>query len=171
MKGRADSNFENQIVELVSPILDSMGYTLVQVLLSGSQNKTIQVMAERKDSQYMAVKDCIMINKKVSNLMNAEGLFPTNGFLEISSPGIDRPLVCPSDYDRYAGFDVKIEMKVSIEGRKKFNGQLLGIDENTVLVMQHQKIYQLPVKKIHRAKLLLTDALVRSTTKLAEGQV
>ena len=89
--------------------------------------------------------------------------------LEVSSPGIDRPLVRPEDFERYAGFDAKIEMTAAIEGRKKFEGQLLGIEQDLVQIRSSEETHKLPVSDIRRAKLLLTEGLLEAASQTAKG--
>ena len=95
-------NVENKVADLLNPTLKAMGYRLVRVRMAGSQNKTMQVMAERVDEVNMTVEDCALISREVSNILDAANPVEDAYSLEISSPGIDRPLVCPSDYDHYA---------------------------------------------------------------------
>ena len=104
-------SIEFRIAKLLTPILEAMGYTLVRVHISGSQYKNVQIMAERLDGVSISVEDCADISREVSSVLDVEELMAKAYTLEVSSPGIDRPLVCLSDYQRYAGFDAKIETK------------------------------------------------------------
>ena len=162
-------NAENQVADLFSPTLEAMGYDLVRLRLFGSPKKTIQVMAERKDGVNMTLEDCAALSHELSSVLDVEGPLRDSYFLEISSPGIDRPLVHPSDYKRYAGFEVKIEMGVAVGGRKRFRGQLLGIENDLVRICLDEKIFDLPTEDIVRAKLLLTEKLFKGTGKSARG--
>ena len=126
-------------------------------------------MAERRDGVGMTVDDCADISREVSAILDVEDPLRDAYDLEVSSPGIDRPLVRPVDFDRYAGFDAKIEMTAAIDGRKKFKGQLLGIDQDLVKIRLDEETYILPVSDIRRAKLLLTEELLEAASQTAKG--
>ena len=160
---------ETRIGDILSPTLNLRGYDLVRVQISGSQQKTMQIMAERKDGVGMTVDDCADISREVSAILDVEDPLRDAYDLEISSPGIDRPLVRPVDFDRYAGFDAKIEMVAAIDGRKKFKGQLLGIEQDLVKIRLGEETYELPVSDIRRAKLLLTEELLEAASQTAKG--
>ena len=160
---------ETRIGDILSPTLNLMGYALVRVQVSGSQQKTIQIMAERRDGVGMTVDDCADISREVSAILDVEDPLRGAYNLEVSSPGIDRPLVCPEDFERYSGFDAKIEMTEPIGGRKKFKGQLLGIEQDLVKIRFDEETHQLPVSDIRRAKLLLTEELLEAASQTAKG--
>ena len=160
---------ETRIGDILSPTLNLMGYDLVRVQISGSQQKTMQIMAERKDGVGMTVDDCADISREVSAILDVEDPLRDAYDLEVSSPGIDRPLVRPVDFDRYAGFDAKIEMVAGIDGRKKFKGQLLGIEQDLVKIRLDEETFKLPVSDIRRAKLLLTEELLEAASQTAKG--
>ena len=162
-------NAEIQVAGLLTPTLEAMGYDLVRLRLFGSQTKTMQVMAERKDGVNMTLEDCAVISRELSSVLDVEDPLTEKYCLEISSPGIDRPLVHPSDYERYAGFEVKIEMGVAVGGRKRFRGQLLGIENDLVRIRLNERVFDLPVENILAAKLLLTEELLKGTHKSARG--
>jgi ribosome maturation factor RimP len=129
----------------------------------------MQIMAERIDGVGMTVDDCADISREVSAILDVEDPLREAYDLEVSSPGIDRPLVRPLDFDRYAGFDAKIEMVAAIDGRKKFKGQLLGIEQDLVKIRLDEETHQLPVSDIRRAKLLLTEELLEAASQTAKG--
>ena len=160
---------ETRIGDMLSPTLEAMGYELVRIQISGSQHKTMQVMAERKDGAGMTVDDCADISREISAVLNVEDPLKDGYDLEVSSPGIDRPLLRPVDFERYAGFDAKVEMATAIEGRKRFKGQLLGIEQDLVKIRLDEEIYELPFGDIRRAKLLLTDELLKAASQTARG--
>ena len=162
-------NVETKVADLLNPTLKAMGYRLVRVRMAGSQNKTMQVMAERADEVNMTVEDCALISREVSNILDVVNPVEEAYSLEISSPGIDRPLVSPSDYDRYSGFDAKIEMVNTINGRKRFKGELLGMKNNLVRICIEEETAELPFEDIRRAKLTLSDEMFMVATKSAEG--
>ena len=160
---------ETRIGDILSPTLNLMGYDLVRVQISGSQQKTMQIMVERSDRVGMTVDDCAKISREVSAILDVEDPLTGSYNLEVSSPGVDRPLVRPVDFERYAGFDAKIEMADAIDGRKKFRGQLLGMEQDLVKIRLDEETHELPVSDIRRAKLLLTEELLKSASQTAKG--
>jgi ribosome maturation factor RimP len=155
-------NVERRISDLISPALEAMGYELVRVQVMGSRHKTMQVMAERLDEAGMTVDDCSAISREISALLDVDDPIQDAYDLEVSSPGIDRPLVKLRDFERFAGFDARVEMFDAVDGRKKFKGKLIGLSgENVEIKMGEQRV-ALPFDGIRRAKLLLTDELIEA---------
>ncbi len=146
-----------------------MGYELVRVLLQGRQNLTLQVMAERRDRQPMTVDDCAEISRSISAILDVEDPIAEAYTLEVSSPGIDRPLTRPQDFDRFAGFEAKVETVQPVEGRKRFRGKVLGLDEKDQvrLVVETGEI-AIAWASIKSAKLVLTESLLAAATKAQE---
>lgn len=154
---------------MVAPSLDAMGYELVRVLLQGRQNLTLQVMAERRDRQPMTVDDCAEISRSISAILDVEDPIAEAYTLEVSSPGIDRPLTRPQDFDRFAGFEAKVETVQPVEGRKRFRGQVMGMnDDSQVRLVVETGEIAIPLASIKSAKLVLTDALIAAATKAQE---
>mgnify|MGYP001317288743 FL=1 len=118
---------------IVEPVLEGMGFRLVRVLISGSAERIVQIMAERPDGS-MTVDDCEMISKGVSPVIDVADPLSGKYRLEISSPGIDRPLVRPSDFEDWAGHEAKIELKEPVDGRKRFKGLLEGFEDGEVRI-------------------------------------
>ena len=164
-----DLSVEKKIAGLIKPLLQTLGFGLVRVRFTGSQDKTIQIMAERNNEEIMTVDDCALISGEVSKILEVDNILSDAYNLEISSPGIDRPLVDITDFDRYAGFNAKIEMKILIGGRKRFKGNLLGVEEKNVKISLEDGIIKLPYKDIMNAKLLLAEDLFKVAKKGAEG--
>ena len=156
----------NEIARIIEPSLEAMGYRLVRVALTGSQRPTLQVMAERHDEAAMTVEDCADISRSISALLDVADPIAGAYMLEVSSPGIDRPLVRPEDYDRFAGFEARIEVSRPISGRKRFRGRLLGRSGDTVRLIAEAGEVEVPLSAIARAKLVLTDDLLA----LAQGK-
>lgn len=154
-------SIEDRISALIAPSLEAMGYELVRVLLQGQKRQVLQIMAERADRNPMTVEDCADISRSISALLDVEDPIPSAYSLEVSSPGIDRPLTRLQDYHRFAGFEAKVEALRPVDGRKRFRGVLQGLDEanNVRLVVEGQEL-QIPFADIHRAKLVLTDDLI-----------
>lgn len=146
-----------------------MGYELVRVLLQGRQDLTLQIMAERSDRQPMTVDDCADISRAVSAILDVEDPISGAYTLEVSSPGIDRPLTRPQDFERFAGFDAKVETLQPVEGRKRFRGKVLGLDEQGQLRLVIETGEQaIPLAMIKTAKLVLTDELIAAAMKEQE---
>ena len=155
-------DLEERISALVAPSLDAMGYELVRVAIQGRQSQTLQIMAERRDRASMTVEDCADISHAVSAILDVEDPIASAYTLEVSSPGIDRPLTRSADYERFAGFEAKIETSQPVEGRKRFRGKVLGLNgESQVrLVIETGEELSIPLADIQRAKLVLTDELI-----------
>lgn len=160
------------IAELAEPVLKDLGFRLVRVQIQGREGTTVQIMAERPDGT-MTVNDCEAISRQLSPLLDVHDIVPGSYRLEISSPGIDRPLVRPSDFEDWAGYEAKIELSEPIEGRKRFRGHLDGFENGEVRIEVDlpglgPTIIGLPVSLISDAKLVLTDELVREALRRAK---
>ena len=152
-----------RIAGMIEPALTDMGYALVRVQLSGAARLTLQIMAERADGENMTVDDCADISRAVSALLDVEDPIEAAYSLEVSSPGIDRPLVKPADYQRWAGFEARIETAMPVDGRKRFRGRLIGLAGDDVkLRLDDGADAAVPLAAITRAKLMLTDDLIEA---------
>ena len=168
-----------RVAAVVEPVLEGLGYRLVRVRVSGADGCTVQVMAERPDGS-MTIDDCETASRALSPMLDVADLVDRAYRLELSSPGLDRPLVRRSDFDRYAGNLVKIEMAVAIDGRKRFRGQLLGTEGQAARVQRDDAPagepadVLLPIEEMAEARLVLTDALIAESLrrgKQAERQL
>jgi len=154
-----------RLAAIVEPVLEGMGFRLVRVRVSGLDGCTVQVMAERADGT-MTIEDCEAASRALSPVLDVADPVDRAYRLELSSPGIDRPLVRRSDFERFAGSLVKIEMTAPIDGRKRFRGQLLGVDGDAARIRRDDAPagepadVLLPIEDIAEARLVLTDALV-----------
>ena len=158
-----------RVAAISAPILTGLGFRLVRVRVSGRDGCTVQIMAERADGTFM-IEDCEAASRALSPALDVEDPIPGTYRLELSSPGIDRPLVRRSDFERYAGHEVKIEMEVAVDGRKRFRGLLLGAeDADAKLRIEadagETKVIRLAIADMADAKLMLTDALVAQSLK------
>jgi len=152
---------ERRIAEMIGPSLEGMGYELVRVLMQGRQRPVLQVMAERKDGRAMTVEDCADISRQISAVLDVDDPIEGAYSLEVSSPGIDRPLTRPKDYETYAGFEAKLETSEPLDGRKRFRGKLLGLDEQgRVKLVADNVEWAVPLTIVRGAKLVLTDELI-----------
>lgn len=161
-----------RIAAIVEPALEDRGFRLVRVAISGREGKTVQVMAERPDGT-MTIEDCEAISREVSALLDVHDPVAGAYRLEVSSPGIDRPLVRASDFEDWAGHEAKIELKEPIEGRKRFRGRLEGFEGGEVRIEVDlgeggRQVIGLPVGLIAEAKLLLTEDLIREALRRAK---
>jgi ribosome maturation factor RimP len=129
----------------------------------GGARATLQVMAERADDGAMSVDDCSLVSQTVSALLDVADPITESYMLEITSPGIDRPLVRREDYERFAGFEAKVELNQPLDGRRRFRGRLTGLDGDAVKLNLGVEVVRLPLAQIARAKLVLTDELIAAT--------
>jgi ribosome maturation factor RimP len=153
----------NGIAQMIEPSLAAMGYRVVRVVVTSGRRATLQVMAERVDDAPMTVDDCALISHSVSALLDVADPIAGAYTLEISSPGIDRPLVRPEDYDRFSGYQVKIELNETVGGRKRFRGRLLGTANGDVRVASEGGEARFPLAAVSRAKLVITDELIAAS--------
>jgi ribosome maturation factor RimP len=151
-----------RIAELIEPTLRDMGFELVRVLVGGGRQPTLQVMAERSDLTTMTLDDCAAISHALSPLLDVADPLPQAYRLEVTSPGIDRPLVRPADFARFAGFEVRIETELPIDGRRRFQGRLLGLDEGKVRLRFAEREVVIEFVAIKKAKLVVTDDLLQA---------
>jgi ribosome maturation factor RimP len=150
---------------IIAPKVEAAGYKLVRLRLIGSKQKTLQVMAERPDGQ-MDVDDCAKLSRALSEYLDAEDPIEGDYVLEVSSPGIDRPLTRITDFARWSGHEAKIELAVpDASGRKRFKGTLLGLDGNDVAIDAAGTRINFPFTNIADAKLVLTDKLIEEDLK------
>ena len=150
-----------KIAAMIGPSIESMGYDLVRVMFTGGKKAVLQIMAERSDRTQMTVEDCASISRAVSLIVDVEDPISGEYNLEVSSPGIDRPLVRPEDYDRFAGFEAKIELEVAVNGQKRFRGEVRGAENgDTVVIEKGGELVSFPFASIRAAKLVLTDELI-----------
>src|SRR5664279_6082731 len=154
-----------RVATIAEPVIESLGYRLVRVKVSASEGCTVQIMAEQPDGS-MTVEDCETISRALSPVLDEANPIEAAYRLEVSSPGIDRPLVRKSDFERYAGHVVRIEMEIPVNGRKRFRGELAGVEEDAARLKRddaaegEEAEVLLPIEEMSEAKLVLTDELV-----------
>lgn len=159
-----------RIAAIVEPVLRSMGFRLVRVRISGMNGMTLQIMAEREDGT-MTVTDCEELSRTLSPLLDVEDPIGRAYHLEISSPGVDRPLVRKSDFTAWQGHLVKIETAVLIGQRKRFRGRIAEVDEDGILIERDTATYgdeptvRIPFDALSEANLILTDDLIRDALR------
>jgi len=158
------TGLEARIAEIVTPALEGLGYELVRVAVSGRDRPAVQIMADRADGAPMTVDDCETISRDLGAVIDVADPMPGEWRLEVSSPGIDRPLTRIKDWNRFAGHLARAEMDPPIEGRRRFSGIVLGADaEHARLRLDDGSEVALPMANLRRARLVLTDALIEAT--------
>ena len=156
-----------RIAAVAEPVLSDFGYRLVRVHVSGRDGCTVQIMAERGDGTF-SIEDCETASRALSAALDVDDPIRGGYRLELSSPGIDRPLARRSDFERHPGHEAKIEMTAMIEGRKRFRGKIIGVDGDSALIRlgeAAEQVVRLPIADMAEAKLVLTDALVAESLK------
>jgi len=152
-----------EVERLIAPAVEAMGYDIVRVLLSGGERLRLQIMAERQSDGGMNVDDCTQVSRAVAAILDVEDPIDSAYALEVSSPGIDRPLTRLADFDRFAGFEARVEMALPVDGRRRFTGRLTGTGDGTILLAAEDGDIALPFADMQRAKLLLTDDLIAAS--------
>jgi ribosome maturation factor RimP len=155
---------EARITASVAPTIEHMGYELVRIQVSGKERPVVQIMADRADQAPFTVEDCEAISHAVGAVLDVEDPIKGEWMLEVSSPGIDRPLTRAKDWNRYAGHLAQLELAVPQDGRKRFRGIALGADAEVArLRLEDGTEMAFPRGNIRRAKLVLTDELIAAT--------
>jgi ribosome maturation factor RimP len=159
-----------RVAAIVEPVVEQLSFRLVRVRISGMDGCTVQIMAERPDGS-MTIEDCELVSRALSPVLDVSDPIERAYRLEVSSPGLDRPLVRRSDFERYAGNIVKIEMAVAIDGRRRFRGTLLGVDGDKARVRRADAApgenpdVLLSIEEMAEAKLVLTNELIAQSLK------
>jgi ribosome maturation factor RimP len=161
-----ETGIDQRVAEIIEPVLVPMGYQLVRVRLSSQNGATLQIMAERTDGT-MTVEDCEAISTAISPVLDVEDPIDKQYHLEVSSPGIDRPMVRKSDFTRWSGHLLKLETSVLVEGRKRFRGKITGADDEGFTIERDQPAYgeepsvKIPFTAVAEGRLILTDDHIR----------
>lgn len=165
-----ETGIDARVATVVEPVMATMGFRLVRVRLSGQNGLTLQIMAERPDGT-MTVEDCEELSRILSPVLDVEDPVDQPYHLEVSSPGIDRPLVRKSDFVAWQGHLVKLETSILVDGRKRFRGRIARADEDGIIVDRDAASYgddpsvRIPYGAIDEARLILTDDLVRDALR------
>ena len=155
---------DKKLAELLNPILEDLGFEMVRVRLSSGDPSTLQIMADRLDGP-IGVDELAEINTSVGTILDVEDPIPENYTLEISSPGIDRPLTRIKDFDSFQGFEAKIETTELIDGRRRFRGVLAGVNNDEVLINLEEGTIGLKFTWLSEARLVLSDDLIKKMLK------
>ena len=172
---RARTAQDRQLLELIDPIAESLGLEVVRVrLMTGSKRQRLQIMAERPSDRDISVEQCAKLSRAVSEVFDAADPIAGEYMLEVSSPGIDRPLTRPIDFDLFEGEEARLETDRMIEGRKRFKGVLAGYEDGNVLIDLdgEEETALIPFDWLSDAKLVLTDALMKrgAAIRAARGE-
>lgn len=156
---------EHRIAEIVQPVLSGLGLELVAVKMIGEGgSRNLQVMAEDPASKNLGIEQCAEASRALSAILDVENVIEGAYRLEVSSPGIDRPLVKPEDFKKYEGFEARLETDMPIAtGQRRFKGILQGLENDMVKISTEQGDAALPLSTIIKAKLVLTDKLIKAT--------
>ena len=172
---RGKTSEDRQLLELLDPVAEAAGYAIVRLRLmgGGAKGRTLQIMAERPSDGDMGIDDCTRLSRAVSEVMDAADPVSGEYRLEVSSPGIDRPLTRIEDFDTYEGYEAKIELDRLAEGRKRFKGVVAGVDGDNVGVdlEGEAETAMIPFAWITEAKLSLTDALMKKGAEAREARL
>ncbi|MGI9481301.1 MAG: ribosome maturation factor RimP [Hyphomicrobiales bacterium] len=164
---RSEQGVARRVADIVEPAIEGLGYRVVKIRITGQNGQTLQIMAERPDGS-MDIAGCEEISRAISPLLDVEDPISGKYQLEISSPGIDRPLVRPSDFEAWSGFEVKLEMAAMIAGRKRFRGKLEGFEDGEVRLWFSEGegaepvVIGLPFDGLAEAKLVMNDELLKA---------
>ncbi len=165
-----ETGIDARVAAIIAPVVASVGYRMVRVKMINNNGAVMQIMAERSDGT-MSVEDCEILSRALSPVLDIEDPVRTAYSLEVSSPGIDRPLVRRSDFETWCGHVAKVETDHLINGRKRFRGVLIRVDGDDVLLRRdnaaagEEKDYKIPLTSIAEARLVLTDELIREALK------
>jgi len=164
----SENSRTDQVISIIEPSLVDLGYELVRVHFGGGNKPMLQIMFDRVDGQEVAIEDCTLASRTISVLLDVADPITEAYELEVGSPGIDRPLTRTKDFASYVGFEAKVELKQAVDGRRRYRGVLLGLDDGHVRLENPDADdveIILPVSDVAKAKLVLTDELIAAVQK------
>jgi ribosome maturation factor RimP len=176
-----ETGLAGQIADIVEPRIEALGFRLVRVTVTGRNGNTVQIMAERTDGR-LSIGECEMISRDISPALDVSDLISGRYHLEVSSPGIDRPLVRPRDFENWAGHEARLELKEPIDGQRRLRGKLEGFADSEVRIeidassgegtrdARSRQTIGVPIALVASARLLLTDELIREDLKRSRQQ-
>ncbi len=165
----AKAPIDRRLARIVAPTIEGLGFDLVRIRLMSGRRSTLQIMAERPDGG-IEVEDCATISRAVSAVLDVEDPISGEYVLEVSSPGIDRPLTRLKDFERYEGYEARLETEELIDGRRRFKGELRGVEADEVLIEIPEGVVGLRFDWLTDAKLVLTDALIAESLAARKEQ-
>lgn len=162
---------KHPIHDLVAETIESMGFDIVRISMNGAQRPTLQIMIERQDNKPLVVDDCAAVSRAVSEILDEKDPIESEYSLEVSSPGVDRPLTKIEHFIRFKGYETKIETDEIVDGRKRFKGKITDVDQdNNIKFVMEEKEYSIPFNAVSKAKLVLTDDLWAEFIQAQEEQ-
>ncbi len=153
---------EQRVANLIESTVNTLGFDIVKVIIHGTSTKIVEILIERSDGEKVQVNDCQVVSKNVSAMLDVEDIISGKYFLEVSSAGVERPLVKITDFDKFAGREVKIRLKAAFNGNLTYKGQLLGTDGEKVKLKSKNIEMSFDYSNIKNAKLVLTDDMFRA---------
>lgn len=148
------------VYDLVAPKIEEMGFDVVRVMMTGGQKPVLQIMIERKDRKNLVVDDCAAVSRVVSEILDEKDPIDSEYSLEVSSPGVDRPLTKLEHFERFAGYEAKIETDEPVDGRKRFKGKIVAVEGDEMIALNMDDTeFKIPFRTVAKAKLVLTDEL------------
>jgi len=160
------------IERAIEPVIEDMGFELVRTSLIGTGKPILEILVDTQDvNTYITLDECGAVSEAVSTVLDVENVMGDKAYmLDVGSPGIDRPLTKLKDFERYAGHTIKVETDTLVEGRKRFKGKLEGLKDNNVLLIEEDKVINIPVEYIDKAKLYTEDDLLQRKPKAKEKE-
>lgn len=153
---------KHHLQDLLEPVISELGYETVRIMTIGQTNPTLQIMIDKTDGGDIVVEDCAKVSRKVSEVLDEKDPIKDQYNLEVSSPGLDRPLTKPEHFARFAGYEAKIETDELIENRKRFKGKIISIDgDNNIRFDMDGTVYAIPFDAVSKAKIVITDELLQ----------
>ena len=152
---------EQRVTNLIESTVTTLGFDIVKVIIHGTSTKVVEILIERIDGEKVQVNDCQIVSRNISALLDVEDIIPGKYFLEVSSAGVERPLVKITDFDKFAGREVKIRLKAAFNGNLTYKGQLLGVEGEKVKLKSKNIEMFFDYSNIKNAKLVLTDDMFR----------
>lgn len=152
---------KHHLQDMLEPTINELGFDVVRILTIGQKNPTLQIMIERKDRTDIIVEDCAKVSRAVSEILDEKDPIKDQYSLEVSSPGLDRPLITLEHFQRFSGYEAKIETAVEVESRKRFKGRIVNVDDkNNIHFEMDGQEYVIPYDAVSKAKILITDELL-----------
>lgn len=153
---------EQRVTSLIESTVNTLGFDIVKVIIHGTSTKVVEILIERIDGEKVQVNDCQIVSKNISAMLDVEDIIPGKYFLEVSSAGVERPLVKITDFEKFAGREVKIRLKAAFNGNLTYKGQLLGVDGEEVKLKSKNIEMSFDYSNIKNAKLVLTEDMFRA---------
>ncbi|MBQ9271854.1 MAG: ribosome maturation factor RimP [Alphaproteobacteria bacterium] len=150
---------KHYLQDLIEPVVEKEGFELVRVLTIGQANPTLQVMIDTLNGNDITVDDCARVSNALSVMLDEQDPIENRYSLEVSSPGVDRPLTKLKHFERWKGYEIKLETEDKVENRKRFKGKIVSVEDDKIIVATEKEQYTIPFAAVSKAKLVLTDEL------------